>query len=248
MYILKASLLILALFVCALPAHAQAKSGIKQESQVDFPGLGKVSVQVIEAGASHQVIFMSVTSGKIVALFPPAGRSRGVHWPTFKAGMNEAMSFKVARLAGVWSPLIFVSRVYRGGDYCGFKTDVVGEVAGKLRLLTNSPFETDDMGGMHAGDLGAQVAQGPVAQGLAVWSFIWGADEAHFDHHRYKFELYKYDARKALFVKTKVLSSRQKYERGEEAAKELKLPYQKLLSSCGDLFDDETYHVNRKKR
>lgn len=244
MYILKTSLIILALLVYALPAGAQATSGIKQESLVDFPGLGKVSVQVIDAGDSQRVIFKSVASGKIVTLFPSAGRPRGARWPAFKAGMNEALSFKVGRLADVPGPLIFISRVYRGADYCGFKTYVVGEVAGKLRLLTSSPFRTDDMGGLHAGEL-----SGEAAQGLAVWSFIWGAEEAHFDYHRYKFELYKYDSRKALFVKTRMLSSRQKYEHGEEAAKELKLSLQNFLPSCADLFDDnDTYYTKRKKR
>jgi len=244
MHILKASLMILALFVCGLTAQAQAKSKIKQESTVDFPTLGKLRVQVIESGKSSKVIFKSGTRDKIVNLFSPVKNRPGARWPIFKAAFNEALYFKVGSIAGVPGPLIFISKVYRGADHCGFKTDVVGEVAGRLRLLTNKPFETDDMGGMLAGDLGHQEGQG-----VAVWSFIWGSDESHFGEHRYRFELHKYDARQNHFVKTKTLNSQQKYSRGEDAAKELRLPSQNFLSACGELFDDsETLHINPKNK
>jgi hypothetical protein len=224
----------------ALPLQAQAATHIKQEAIVDFPKLGGLRVQIVETRAAHRVVFRSLRSGKIISLWPRLGKSVQAETSSLVAKRNEVLYFKVGRLKGFPSEMIFLTKVYRGGDHCGYATDVIGEVAGRLRLLTDKSFENDDMGGMLTGDLGGQAGEG-----IAVWDFIWGADESHFDVHRYQFDLYKYNARQSRFVKTKVLNSTQKYKQGEDAAKELQLPQSNFLAPCEDLFDDhETIHIN----
>jgi hypothetical protein len=228
------------LLSAAPQSQAQTVKRIKQETIVDFPKLGQLRVQIVGTRAAHRVLFRSLRSGEIINLWPRLGKSVQAATSSLVAKRNEVLYFKVGRLKGFPSEMIFLTKVYRGADHCGYATDVIGEVAGRLRLLTDKPFENNDMGGMLTGDLGAQAGDG-----IAVWSFIWGADESHFDVHRYQFDLYKYNASQSRFVKTKVLSSTQKYSHGEEAAKEVQLPQTNFLAPCEELFDDnQTIHIN----
>lgn len=224
----------------ALASQAQTSSRITQETSVEFPKLGQVRVRVVEARGSRRLVFKSSRSGETIKLWPRLGKRVQAPTASLVAKRNEVLYFKIGRLKDFPSALIFLTKAYRGADHCGYATNVIGEVGGRLRLLTDRPFKNDDMGGMLAGDLGVEIGEG-----VAVWDFIWGGDESHFDVHRYQFDLYKYDARQSRFVKTKVLSSTQKYKQGAEAAKELQLPQTNFLAPCEELFDDqETIHIN----
>jgi hypothetical protein len=222
--------------------RAQEESGVEQHGMVDFPGIGRLRIEVIKSRNSNRVVFRSNKTGKIVNPLTRAGQRPDAS--RLKVSAREAIYFKIENSDSVSSPLIYVTTVYRGADHCAFTMQVIGEVAGRLRFLTSKPFETDDMGGMHVGDLGQQRGQG-----VAVWSFIWGNDEAHFEAHRYKFELYKYESNKQRFVKITTVNSKRRYQQGKDAAQELHLPYKNFLLSCEELFgDDGTLYLNKQSK
>jgi hypothetical protein len=91
--------------------------------------------------------------------------------------------------------------MFIGGSDCGYEGIVLGNDAGRIRNWAPTPVFTNVEGGMYLGDLG-----GRCGYGLAVWGFIWGKGEAHFQAHHYKIEFYTYDQSSGKMVKTEELA------------------------------------------
>jgi hypothetical protein len=209
---------------------AQPRAKVMQQGSVEFRGAGKIRMEVVDAVRSSRIVFRSAKTGKTINPLTRSGRvaSRS----EFAGRMGQALAFKVESDGVTSDPLVLVSTVFRGADHCAFSVRLVGESEGRLRLLTDRPFETDDMGGLYVGDLG-----GGRGRGVAVWDFVWGKDEAHFDAHRYEVKIFKYLPGARRFVKEAVLRSKQRYASWEDAARELQLPYANALPVCEELFD-----------
>lgn len=216
----------LILLPARLVVAAHTRLQVVQQTTVEFPRSGRLRVQVVASKKGGRVVFRSDATGRLVHPLTRGGRvaSRSV----LTADAGDALFFKVIGVAG---PMILVSTVHRGADYCGYTARLFGEAAGRLRLLTPGPLETDDMGGLYVGDLGAGRGRG-----VAVWRFIWGEGEAHFDAHRYEFKLFEYRPRSGSFAAATVLKSKSRHERWEEVAGELGLPFQNSLTGCEELF------------
>lgn len=222
----------LTLLSLCLVAQAQTGPRVAQQMTADFARLGRVRVQVVGSRKGSRVVFRSDATGKSIE--PLARGGRAARRGELRARAGEALFFKVVDAGGASSPLVLVASVHRGADYCGYEARVLGEVEGQLRLLTNHPFETDDMGGLYLGDLG-----GARGRGVAVWDFIWGKDEAHFEAHRYEFKLFKYLPQSRSFAATTTIRSKLRHASWQEAAEELGLPYQNALTACEELFGGE---------
>ena len=229
---------LLALFSARTTAQAQGRPQVAQQATADFARLGSLQIQVVGSPRGSRVVFRSRATGKVVAPLTRGGRA--ARRDELAAATGDALFFKVFDAGGAAGPIILVSTVHRGADYCGYTVRVLGEVAGRLRLLTARPFEADDMGGLHFGDLG-----GANGRGVAVWDFVWGKEESHFDAHRYEFKLFKYMAGSGGFSKATVIRSKLRHASWEEAAEELRLPYRNALTACEELFGDEGARARR---
>jgi hypothetical protein len=89
------------------------------------------------------------------------------------AAFNPFLRFQVLRPACFGPPLILAVAVVPGGSDHGFWAAVIGEVAGKLAVLTPSELSLQVQGGLSLGHLNKRFGCG-----LVVWKFIWD-DGAH---------------------------------------------------------------------
>jgi hypothetical protein len=137
---------------------------------------------------------------------------------------------------GLPLPLILVVAVTPGVSGHGFTATLIGEVGGRLKVLTEGPLGAGNQSGIYVGDLGAGRGVG-----LALWSPIWDTGcEGHYSAHRIEVELYPFDSRRGRFRKGRVLTSKGKYGgHGEGALEELRLSYTDLFQ---DMPDVSEYH------
>ena len=120
------------------------------------------------------------------------------------------------KIEGLPVPLIQILSINPGGSDHGFWTNLIGEVNGKIKLLTPQIIENAIQGGVYFGDLGKRNGIG-----LALFNFVWDAQEAHYQEHHYQVELYKFNQKTGTFVKVKKLVSKNKYNDEFGALKEL---------------------------
>ena len=119
--------------------------------------------------------------------------------------------------------------MFVGGSDCGYGGIVRGDHAGQIEEWTQEPVFTNVEGGMYLGELG-----GKRGYGLAVWGFIWGKDEAHFQAHRYSVASYQYDEQTAKMVKLEELITKGRYKSDEQALAEMRPHYPSFLRSTRD--------------
>jgi hypothetical protein len=127
------------------------------------------------------------------------------------------------------SKTILAVAMFVGGSDCGYEGIVLGDHAGEIEEWTQEPVFTNVEGGMYLGELG-----GKRGYGLAVWGFIWGKDEAHFQAHRYSVAFYQYDEQTAKMVKLEELITKGRYKSDEQALAELRPHYPSFLRSTRD--------------
>lgn len=215
----------------ASSARRAAPSKVTQEEVVRFPRLGEVRVRAVEArGRQPRVEFASAATGRLLFSATLGSSDPESFRPTLSPGVSPIepfVRFTTVSADGLPSPMVAAVAVRPGGSDHGFETTLIGEVAGRLKVLTPEPGWTPIQGGVFVGDLGG--GRGP---GMAVWEFIWADDEAHYDRHRYAARLYKFDRRRAVFRRFDALRSKEKHESGEAALEGMKLPrYANLLDN-----------------
>ena len=91
---------------------------------------------------------------------------------------------------------------------------MIGEVAGKLQVLTPSDLPLQVQGGLFAGHLNARLGCG-----LVAWRFVW-SDGSHYDQHPYEIEVYTWQAGR-LVPQPKYESKRKYVGHGAAALREL---------------------------
>ena len=211
------------------PAYASPPALIKdpQERLVRFPKIGMVSIRIIEADRKlPRLQFSDSASGKVLLTI-----SVGTPDPD-NIRASPLLRFKEISIAGLPAPIIVAVALAEGASSCNFDAVVIGEVKGRLKVLTQAPLQTGEGGGIYVGKLGRGRGSG-----IAVWTFIWGDREAHADPHRYKVKFYPWSANTSRFANGGELKTRSKYERSEGALAELKLSFVDLLGAFPDFAD-----------
>lgn len=205
---------------------AAAAKFVKQEEVVTFARAGRVRVRAVEVPRGlPRLEFASAATGRGL-LSLPVGTSdaRSFRIEPWETPMNPLVRFVVMSAPGLPGPLVVAVAVKPGGTDHGFETSVVGEVGGRLKVLTNAPLVNNIQGGVFVGDLGG--GRGP---GVAAWNFIW-EEEAHYGAHRYEVRLLAFDARRGAFRSARPLRTKAKHASASDALAELGLPrYANLL-------------------
>lgn len=202
-----------------------------QEETVVFPRAGRVKVRAVEArGRRPRLEFLREATGRRLQVFTLGTSAPETYRPLDEPGVSlidPFVRFMPLNVEGLPAPLVLAVAVRPGGSDHTFETTVVGAGGAGFRVLTPEPLQTSIQGGVFVGDLGG--GRGP---GVAVWGFIWGDDEAHYDEHRYQVKLYPFDARRGLFRRTASLRSKRKHGSAGDALEELGLPrYVNLLDN-----------------
>ena len=198
------------------PQKKSTTKEVTQERLVKFPGIGSVSVRVIEADKKLPRLQFSDSASRKILLTVPVG--------TPDPDRQLVLRFKEISISGLPAPLIIAIAVDEGASGCHFDAVIIGAVKGRLGLLTQTPLQAGEGGGIHMGNLGRGRGSG-----IAVWNFIWGDREAHADSHRYEVTFFPWSVGKLRFIKDGKLITRSKYERGKAALSELKLSFVNLL-------------------
>lgn len=206
---------ILIVFICVAVSFGQ---NIRRSNEiVKFPKNGNVRIETVERIDKPTVINVWKNKTKIkLASFTLKNKDRYIPFQ-FNSAVNPITRIRVLeKIEGLPVPLIQVLSIHPGGSDHGFWTNLIGEVNGKIKLLTPQKIENSIQGGVHIGDLG-----NGNGVGLALFNYIWADDEAHYQEHRYEVDLYKYNQKTGTFVKTKSLVSKNKYDDEFGALKEL---------------------------
>jgi hypothetical protein len=190
-----------------------------------------VKVRAVEArGRQPRLEFVNETTGRPLQVFTLGTSAPESYRPLDEPGVSlidPFARFMPVSVEGLPAPLVLAVAVRPGGSDHGFETTLVGERGASFRVLTPVPLLTPIQGGVFVGDLGG--GRGP---GVAVWSFIWDENEAHYAEHRYEVKLYPFDARRGVFRRATAQRSKRKHRSGEDALEELGLPrYTNLLEN-----------------
>jgi hypothetical protein len=234
-----ALILCLAVGSAAAPGAQQPRRGrpsvqprrLTQAETIRFPRAGDVQVRVTEAPfALPRLEFVSEATTRSVKLVNLGTSDPRSYRPTEELGkslIEPFARFMPLGADGFPSPLVLAVAVRPGGSDHGFESTLVGETNGALRVLTPRPLVNSIQGGVFVGELGK--GYGP---GMAVWTFVWGDDEAHYDEHVYTVQLYRFDRRSGLLRRAASLRSRRKHRAAADALAELGLPrYANLLDN-----------------
>lgn len=122
-------------FVAALSVLLPISAQKVPSGDVQFPGVGQVSIHSVRVkGAAPSIDLLNESGEKILQVAPETG-------DFFKVGdVRDAMGPQIAygtmHVAGLPDPLLLVVTVYYFADDCGYTPALVGAVDGKLRILT----------------------------------------------------------------------------------------------------------------
>lgn len=224
--------LFLAFLAPALVAHAR-EANVVQQVEAEFPGVGKATVRMIE----------TVGQAPTLEIIPP-GRKRTPARFVMGRGddfyviedMNSLLRcqarFKILNVKGLPDPLIVALAVTPGGSGHGFEMELIGMVGGRFQRLSSKRLQSSNLGGFHVGDIG----EGQI--GVAAWDFVWADGEAHYQPHQFTFSLYGVNSRSNRLLLLRKQKSANKYgDRGQSAAKELRLPVTNLLDEIPEFKD-----------
>lgn len=215
MRIISTFIAILIVFLCVVTSFSQNVR--RTEELVKFPQNGNVKVEIVERIDKPTVINFWKDKTKVkLATFTLRNGDRYIPFQ-FESAVNPLTKIRVLeKIEGLPVPLIQVVSINPGGSDHGFWTNLIGEVNGKIKILTKQKIENSIQGGVYFGDLGKGNGVG-----LALFNYIWGKDEAHYQEHRYRVDLYKFNQVTGMFVKTKSFVSKHKHESEFAALKEL---------------------------
>lgn len=206
---------ILIIFLCVVSSFSQKVR--RTEELVEFPKNGKVEIEIVERIDKPTVINIWKYKTKIkLASFILKNGDRYIPFQ-FESAVNPITKMRVLeKIEGLPVPLIQVLSINPGGSDHGFWTNLIGEVNGKIKLLTPRIITNAIQGGVYFGNLGKGNGVG-----LASFNFVWDDNEAHYQEHRYEVDLYKFNEATGTFVKTKSFVSKKKYKDEFGALKEL---------------------------
>ena len=223
---------ILIVFLCVAVSFGQ---NVKvSEEFVKFPKNGNVKIEIIEKIDQPTVINVWKAKRKVkLASFTLKNKDRYIPFQ-FASAVNPVTKIRVLeKIEGLPVPLVQVLSIHPGGSDHSFWTNLIGEVNGRIKLLTPHKIENSIQGGVHIGDLGKGNGIG-----LALFNYIWDDNEAHYQEHRYRVDLYKYNKISGTFVKAKSFVSKNKYENEFGALKELGFAgFQNRLNDFPDISD-----------
>lgn len=195
-----------------------------------LPGLGRVTVDTsAPVGGFPTITIKDGTGNVLISQQVGADRSYGFRVLADEDATKPLLRFGIFPGPSPDAQAILAVAMFAGGSDCGYEGVVLGDEAGRIRNWTPTPVFTNVEGGMYLGDLG-----GRRGYGLAVWGFIWGKGEAHFQAHRYKIDFYRYDLRSGKMVETEELTTKNKYEAEDQALGEFGLHYVNFLRSSKD--------------
>lgn len=227
---------VLIVFLCVVSSFSQKVR--RTEELVKFPKNGNVEVEIVERINQPTVINFWKYKTKIkLASFTLRNGDRYIPFQ-FVSAVNPITKMRVLeKIDGLPVPLIQVLSINPGGSDHGFWTNLIGEVNGKIKLLTTQKIENSTQGGVYFGNLGKGHGVG-----LASFNFVWGKDEAHYQEHHYKIDLYKYNPSTGTFVKGKSFVSKNKHNDEFGALKEL--GFANYTNRLNDFPDIEVFREN----
>lgn len=228
----KRSLLRAAILACTLLVLG-AQFGVAEtvgNTTVQLPGLGQVTIDTSAPVGGFPTLTIRDAAGKVlISKQVGADRSYGFRVLADEDATKPLLRFAVFPGPSPDAKAILAVAMFAGGSDCGYEGIVLGDEDGRITNWTPTPVFTNVEGGMYLGDLG-----GRRGYGLAVWGFIWGKGEAHFQAHRYKIDFYRFDSISGKMVKTEELTTKNKYETEDQALGEFGLHYANFLRSTRD--------------
>ncbi len=198
---------------------AQAEHG-----EMDFPGIGPVTIRTIKAVGALPSIALADAHGRVL-LNATVGGTQSEYFRVAKGAngkLNPTVHYAVLPGPDPSSRAVLAVAAATGGSDCAYEAIVFGSDHGKLSLWTPKTLDTMAEGGIFVGDLGARRGYG-----LAVWNFIWG-DEPHVAPHRYRVWLYHLNRRRMKFYPTATLTTHGRYADDTAALRELRLTFPNL--------------------
>lgn len=208
------------------------EASVAQQTEAVFPGRGRAVIRILEKEGEAPTLEIASPERRWKPARFVMGRGDDfyvIH--SMDSAVRCQARFRVLNVAGLPQPLIAAVAVTPGGSGHGFTLELIGLVGGKFERLSRKPLYTSNIGGFHIGPLG----DGRIK--VTVWDFIWANDEAHYDPHRYEFELYGFNPKtKRLFLMRRRRST-QKYDHpnwGKDAAREFGLEVRNLLEEIPD--------------
>ena len=202
-----------------------------EHSEVDFPGIGTVTLRTIKAVGALPSVALAGPDGKVL-LNATVGGTQSSFFRISKGpdgSLNPTVHYAVLAGPDPTSKAVLAVAAATGGSDCAYEAIVFGSDRGKLSLWTPKTLDTQAEGGIYVGDLG-----GHRGYGLAVWNFIWG-DEPHVAPHRYKVWLYRLNRLHMKFYPTETLTTRGHYADDATALRELHLDFPNLTKDIPNL-------------
>lgn len=201
----------------ALSAPAYGKERVVQSKLVDFPVNGEVLIQAREQFKQNpRILLTSRATGKVL-LSHSVSEDDDLLMPETddpSSVLNPYLRFRVLHSKGFKGPMILAVAVSVGGADHGFFGIIIGEVDGRLQVLTRKNLVTNVQSGLFLGYLNKRWGYG-----LVRWKFTWD-DGAHYDFHPYEIEIYKLKGGAFQSVQ-KYISKRKYFGRGFRALREL---------------------------
>ncbi|MCB8874009.1 hypothetical protein [Acidisoma silvae] len=202
-----------------------------EHSDVDFPGIGTVTLRTIKAVGALPSVALAGPDGKVL-LNATVGGTQSDYFRISKSAdgtLNPTVHYAVLNGPDVTSKAVLAVAAATGGSDCAYEAIVFGSERGKLSLWTPKTIDTQAEGGIYVGDLGSHRGYG-----LAVWDFIWG-DEPHVAPHRYKVWLYRLNREHMKFYPTETLTTKGHYADDAAALHELRLDFPNLTKAIPKL-------------
>lgn len=197
-----------------------AGSTTVQESVVNFPEIGPVTIKKLQEENGSSVITFTDASGRLLY---EDGYTEG---PSEDNPMREGSGFLVVDGPAAGSKVVFVASLSTSGaSDCSFGGAVIDVHKGAFRKLLEE-YTRSASGGMYVGDLGKKRGYG-----FAVWD---PEHRPYPDPSRYIVRLYRLDREKGMMVKFADLKTKRKYSDPEAALKELGLNFPNLWQSIPD--------------
>jgi hypothetical protein len=202
-----------------------------EHSDVDFPGIGTVTIRTIKAVGALPSVALAGPDGKVL-LNATVGGTQSSFFRISKGpdgSLNPTVHYAVLNGPDTTSKAVLAVAAATGGSDCAYEAIVFGSDRGKLSLWTPKTLDTQAEGGIYVGDLG-----GHRGYGMAVWNFIWG-DEPHVAPHRYKVWLYHLNRTHMKFYPTETLITHGHYADDTSALRELHLDFPNLTKDIPNL-------------
>jgi len=219
-----------------------------QQSVVDFPGIGQVTIKALRSWDGFAAFTFSDARGNL--LYKRVESESDLEFSRQDAGYRSStenfatrVGFRVVDGPTAGSKMVFLATGSRTTSNSGYTGTLVAVHEGAFRVLQlqgkyDDFVKKDDLGravvfvfsqgGMYVGDLGEKRGFG-----FAAWNIIWNVanGERYSDPHRYAVRLYRVDQEAGQMVKIADLKTKNKYDDTRKALKELGLDYPNILQT-----------------